>query len=178
MTVQSPLIRLLRAHAQPYRRRLVLIVALQATQALALLYLPTLNADIIDNGVVAGDTGRILRSGGVMLGVTLAQAVAVVAAVRLSALTAMAVGRDLRNAMFTRVQDFSGAEMRRLGVPSLITRTSNDVQQVQMLLLSALTMIVTAPVMAVGGIGLGPAPLIETDTAGRRLRCSSIDTSV
>jgi ATP-binding cassette subfamily B multidrug efflux pump len=144
-------------HVQPYRRQVAAVVVLQALQAIALLYLPILNADIIDNGVVKGDTGRILRVGAVMFVVTLLQGAATAVAVRLSARTAMALGRDLRDAVFRQVQRFSGREMRRIGVASLITRTSNDVQQVQMLLLSALTMIVTAPVMAAGGIVLALA---------------------
>jgi ATP-binding cassette subfamily B protein len=146
------LARLLGRHLRLYRRGIAAVVALQIAQVIALLYLPTLNADMIDNGVVKGDTGHIVRVGAVMLAVTLIQAVATIAAVHRSARVAMAVGRDLRDAVYEHVQRFSAREMQRIGVPSLITRTSNDVQQVQMLLLSGLTQVVIAPVMAVGGI--------------------------
>lgn len=125
---------------------------LQLVQTLATLYLPTLNADIIDKGVVKGDTGYILQTGGLMLAVTLAQVVCAVGAVYYGARTAMAVGRDLRGAVFDRVQSFSAREMGHFGAPSLITRTTNDVQQVQMLALMTFTLMVSAPIMCVGGI--------------------------
>jgi ATP-binding cassette subfamily B multidrug efflux pump len=144
--------RLLGTYVKPYRARVSVVMVLQVFQSLALLYLPTLNADIIDNGVLKGATHRILAVGGVMIAVTALQGAATVAATYLSARVAMAVGRDLRNAVFERVHGFSAREMEGIGVPSLITRTSNDVQQIQMLLLSVLALIVTAPVMAVGGI--------------------------
>jgi len=114
-------------------------------QTLATLYLPTLNADIIDNGVVKGDTGYILHTGGVMVAVTLAQIVCAAGAVYFGARTAMALGRDVRAAVFRRVQDFSAREVGRFGTPSLITRTTNDVQQVQMLTLMTFTLMVSAP---------------------------------
>jgi ATP-binding cassette subfamily B multidrug efflux pump len=146
------LIRLLRAYLRPYRRPIAVVVALQLVQTLATLYLPTLNADIIDNGVVKGDTGYIMHTGGIMIAVTVAQIVGAVGAVYFGARTAMAVGRDLRSAVFTRVQDFSAREVGRFGTPSLITRTTNDVQQVQMLALMTFTLMVSAPIMGVGGI--------------------------
>jgi ATP-binding cassette, subfamily B, multidrug efflux pump len=146
------LIRLLRAHLRPYRRPLALVVVLQLVQTLATLYLPTLNADIIDKGVVRGDTGYIMRTGGVMLAIALVQIVCAVIAVYFGARTAMALGRDVRSAIFNRVQDFSAREVGRFGTPSLITRTTNDVQQVQMLALMTFTMMVAAPIMGVGGI--------------------------
>jgi ATP-binding cassette, subfamily B, multidrug efflux pump len=146
--------RLFRTHAVPYRRSIAVIVFLQAFQTIALLYLPTLNADIIDNGVVRGDTGHIVRIGALMIVVTLLQGAATLGAVYLSARVAMAVGRDMRDTVFGYVQRFFAREMQQIGVSSLITRTSNDVQQVQMLLLSAMTVVVTAPVMAVGGVAL------------------------
>jgi ATP-binding cassette subfamily B protein len=121
-------------------------------QTLATLYLPTLNADIIDNGVIKGDTGYIIHTGGVMLAVALVQIVCAIGAVYLGAQTAMAVGRDIRQAVFSRVMDFSAREVGRFGTPSLITRTTNDVQQVQMLTLMTFTMMVSAPIMCVGGI--------------------------
>ena len=146
------LIRLFRTFLQPYRRDLALVVLLQLVQTLATLYLPTLNADIIDNGVITGDTGYIVRTGGLMLVVALAQIVCAVGAVYFGARTAMALGRDVRLAVFKRVQDFSAREVGRLGTPSLITRNTNDVQQVQMLALMTFTLMVSAPIMCVGGI--------------------------
>ncbi|MCD0482695.1 ABC transporter ATP-binding protein/permease [Streptacidiphilus sp. ASG 303] len=146
------LIRLLRAHLRPYTQPIALLVLLQLVQTLATLYLPTLNADIIDRGVVQGDTGYILRTGGVMAAVTLVQIVCAVGAVYFGARTAMALGRDVRAGVFDRVQSFSAREVGRFGAPSLITRTTNDVQQVQMLVLMSFTLMVSAPIMCVGGI--------------------------
>jgi ATP-binding cassette subfamily B multidrug efflux pump len=146
------LIRLLRVHLRPYRKPMALIVLLQLVQTLAMLYLPTLNADIIDNGVVTGDTGYILRLGGVMLAVALAQLACATCAVYFGARTAMALGRDVRASLFDRVQAYSAREVGRFGTSSLITRTTNDVQQVQMLVLMTFTMMVAAPIMCVGGI--------------------------
>ncbi|WP_459248921.1 ABC transporter ATP-binding protein [Streptomyces youssoufiensis] len=146
------LVRLLRAYLRPHTRPIAAIVALQFIQTLATLYLPTLNADIIDNGVVKGDTDYILRVGGVMLAVTLLQMVCAIGAVYFSARTAMALGRDVRAAVFDRVQSFSARELGHFGAPSLITRTTNDVQQVQTLCLMTFTLMVTVPIMCVGGI--------------------------
>jgi ATP-binding cassette subfamily B protein len=148
------LIRLLRAHLGPYRRAITLVVLFQFLQTLATLYLPTLNADIIDNGVVKGDTMYVMRIGGVMLGITVFQIAAQIVAVYFGARTAMAIGRDVRNDIFSRVQDFSAREVGQFGAPSLITRTTNDVQQVQMLVLLTFTLMVSAPIMCVGGIVL------------------------
>ncbi|MEN3582974.1 MULTISPECIES: ABC transporter ATP-binding protein [unclassified Streptomyces] len=146
------LIRLLRASLRPYEKTVALVVALQFLQTGAGLYLPTLNADIIDRGVVLGDTGHVLSQGAVMIGVSLAQVVCNMAAVYYSARTASAVGRDLRAAVFDRVQTFSAREVGHFGAPSLITRTTNDVQQVQMLALMTFTLAVSAPIMCVGGV--------------------------
>ncbi|MBC3986335.1 ABC transporter ATP-binding protein [Streptomyces sp. AC536] len=146
------LVRLLRAYLRPHTRPIAAIVALQFIQTLATLYLPALNADIIDNGVVKGDTDYILRVGGVMLAVTLLQMVCAIGAVYFSARTAMALGRDVRAAVFDRVQSFSARELGHFGAPSLITRTTNDVQQVQTLCLMTFTLMVTVPIMCVGGI--------------------------
>ena len=146
------LIRVLRAYLRPYRGPITLVVALQLIQTLATLYLPTLNAGIIDNGVVRGDIGYILHTGAVMAAVTLAQILGSIGAVYFGARTAMAVGRDLRLAIFDRVQDFSTREVGHFGTPSLITRTTNDVQQVQMLALLTFTLMVSAPIMAIGGV--------------------------
>jgi ATP-binding cassette subfamily B multidrug efflux pump len=146
------LIRVLRDYLRPYRRPLALVVLLQLVQTLATLYLPTLNADIIDNGVITGNTGYILHTGGVMLAVALVQIVCAIGAVYFGARTAMSLGRDLRQAVFSRVMAFSAREVGRFGTPSLITRTTNDVQQVQMLALLTFTLMVSAPIMCVGGI--------------------------
>jgi ATP-binding cassette subfamily B multidrug efflux pump len=146
------LLKLLRAMLAPYRRDITLVVVFQFLQTLATLYLPTLNADIIDNGVVKGDTGYIMRVGGFMLAVTLGQIACSVVAVYFGARTAMALGRDIRSAIFHRVQDFSAREVGHFGAPSLITRTTNDVQQVQMLVLLTFTLMVSAPIMCIGGI--------------------------
>ena len=146
------LIRVLRDYLRPYRRPLALVVLLQLVQTLATLYLPTLNADIIDNGVITGNTGYILHTGGVMLVVALVQIVCAIGAVYFGARTAMGLGRDLRQAVFSRVMAFSAREVGRFGTPSLITRTTNDVQQVQMLALLTFTLMVSAPIMCVGGI--------------------------
>jgi ATP-binding cassette, subfamily B, multidrug efflux pump len=146
------LIRLLRAHLRPYRRDLLFVVVLQLVQTLATLYLPTLNADIIDNGVITGDTHYILKTGGFMLLVALAQIVCAIGAVFFGARTAMAMGRDVRLGLFRRVQEFSAREVGHFGTPSLITRNTNDVQQVQMLALMTFTLMVSAPIMCVGGI--------------------------
>ncbi|MFD6530661.1 ABC transporter ATP-binding protein [Streptomyces sp. NPDC060184] len=146
------LIKLLRSFLGPYRRPILLLVFLQLLQTCASLYLPSLNADIIDNGVVQGDTGYILEYGGVMIAVSVVQVVCNIGAVYFGARTASSLGRDLRASVFDRVQSFSAREVARFGAPSLITRTTNDVQQIQMLVLMSFTLMVSAPIMCVGGI--------------------------
>ncbi|MGY1773125.1 ABC transporter ATP-binding protein [Blastococcus sp. SYSU D00813] len=146
------LIALLRRFLRPSRGLLAGVVAFQAVQAVANLYLPSINADIIDDGVVPGDIGRVLTLGGVMLGVTVLQIAAAVAATWFGARTAMLLGRDVRLALFRRVGSFSSREMATFGAPSLITRSTNDVQQVQMLVLMACTMLVPTPILAIGGV--------------------------
>ena len=146
------LLRLLRTHLRPYTGLLVCVLVLQFAEVMASLYLPTLNADIIDKGVATGDTGYIWRMGAFMLGVSLAQGVCTVLATYLAARAAMSMGRDLRGEVFDRVSGFSEREISAFGAGSLITRNTNDVQQVQMLVMMSCTMLVTAPVMAVGGI--------------------------
>jgi ATP-binding cassette subfamily B protein len=123
-------------------------------QSIASLYLPTLNAAIIDNGVTKGDTGYILDFGAIMLGVTVLQIACSITAVYFGARVAMGLGRDLRSAVFHRVGEFSEREVTSFGAPSLITRSTNDVQQIQMLVLMTCTMLVSAPILAVGGIVL------------------------
>ncbi len=146
------LLRLLREHLVPYRPQLGLVVLLQFVGTMAALYLPRLNADIIDNGVARGDTSYIMHTGMVMLGVSLLQILCSSAAVYVGARTAMGFGRDLRAAIFHRVGEFSDREVIQFGAPSLITRNTNDVQQVQMLVLMTCTMMVAAPIMMVGGV--------------------------
>ena len=146
------LLRLLRTHLAPYKPWLAAIVVLQFTATVAMLYLPSLNADIIDQGVAVGDTDYILHTGAVMLGVSLLQIVCSVVAVACASRTAMSFGRDLRAAVFHRVGAFSGREVAQFGAPSLITRNTNDVQQVQMLALLACSLAVQVPIMMVGGI--------------------------
>ncbi|MEU2620006.1 ABC transporter ATP-binding protein [Streptomyces sp. NPDC007157] len=148
------LIRLLRTYLRPYRKPISILVLLQLLQTCATLYLPTLNAHIIDNGVVKGDTDYILSFGALMIGISLAQVVCNIGAVYYGARTASALGRDVRAAVFDRVQSFSSREVGHFGAPSLITRTTNDVQQVQMLVLMTFTLMVSAPIMCVGGIVL------------------------
>jgi len=146
------LVRLVRDFLAPYRARVAAIVALQFVGTVAALYLPSLNADIIDNGVVKGDTGYILHFGGLMLAVALIQMLCSIVAVWFSAGNAMRFGRDLRAAIFQRVGTFSAREVQQFGAPSLITRETNDVQQVQMLVLMGGTLMVSAPIMMVGGL--------------------------
>jgi ATP-binding cassette, subfamily B, multidrug efflux pump len=148
------LIRLLREYLRPYRTPLALVLLLQLAQTLATLYLPTLNADIIDKGVIPQDTHYILTTGGVMLAITVAQIGCAIGAVYFGARTAMALGRDVRHGIFARVQQFSDREVSQFGTPSLITRTTNDVQQVQMLAIMTFTLLLSAPIMCIGGIVL------------------------
>ena len=146
------LLRLLRSYLRPYRRQLVGVVVFQLVATMASLFLPALNADIIDQGVTLGDTGYITRSGLIMLAVAFLQIGGTAAAVYFGARTAMGVGRDLRAAVFRRVGTFSSREVARFGAPSLITRCTNDVQQVQMVVLMACTMMASAPIMMTGGV--------------------------
>ena len=146
------LVRLLISYLAPYRRWLVAVVTLQLISTLAALYLPSLNADIIDQGVARGDTGYIVRIGGWMLAVSVVQIAASIAAVFFGARAAMSFGRDLRGKLFGHVLRFSAREVSQFGPPSLITRTTNDVQQVQMLVVMACTLMVGAPIMCIGGV--------------------------
>ena len=146
------LLRLLQTFLRPYRTWLLGVAGLQFVATIAALFLPSLNADIIDNGVARGDTGYIARTGLVMLAVALVQIAATVAAVYCGARTAMGLGRDVRAAVFHRVGSFSSREIARFGAPSLITRNTNDVQQVQMLVLLSCTLMVSAPIMMAGGV--------------------------
>ena len=144
--------RLLRTHLGPYRKLLTIVLMLQAIQTTAALMLPALNADIIDNGVLLGDNAYILRTGAIMLGFSLIQIVFVIAAVWFGAQAAMSFGRDLRRDIFHQVNSYSAREVGQFGAPSLITRVTNDVQQVQMLVVLACTMMIAAPITMVFGI--------------------------
>ncbi|BBZ00473.1 ABC transporter ATP-binding protein [Mycolicibacterium fallax] len=146
------LLALLRRHLRPYRRPVAVVIAAQTISTAALLYLPTVNASIIDDGVTVGDTATITRLGAVMLAVTGVQVLCAVSAVYFGSRAAMGFGRDLRAAVFTHVTDFSEHERARFGAPSLLTRTTNDVAQVQVLAQMTFTVLVTAPIMCVGGV--------------------------
>ncbi|MCR1161714.1 ABC transporter ATP-binding protein/permease [Paenarthrobacter sp. UW852] len=137
---------------RPHQRLLIAVVVFQLAQSIASLYLPTLNADIIDNGVATGDTDYILRMGGLMLLITLLQIACAVVAVYFGAKAAMGMGRDVRDAIFSRVGEFSEQEVTRFGAPSLITRSTNDVQQIQQLVLMSCTLMVAAPMLSIGGV--------------------------
>ncbi|GAA0587840.1 ABC transporter ATP-binding protein [Kribbella sandramycini] len=146
------LVRLLRTHLRPYAGYLSVVVVLQLVGTIASLYLPSLNADIIDNGVAKGDTGYIMRTGGWMLAVSLLQIVCTIVAVYFGAKSAALFGRDVRAAVFHRVGEFSAREVNSFGAPTLISRSTNDVTQVQMLVVTTCTLLVAAPITMIGGI--------------------------
>lgn len=144
--------RLLRYQLRPYRRLIGLVIVLQAVQTTAALTLPSLNARIIDRGIVRGDVAYIWRMGAVMIGFSLIQIVFSVAAVYYGARIAMGFGRDIRSRLFHQVTGFSTREVGAFGAPSLITRITNDVQQVQLMVVLAATMAVAAPITMVVGV--------------------------
>ncbi len=144
--------KLLRAHVGPYKKVLLLVVLLQAVQASAALTLPTINASIIDHGVLPGNIHYIWTHGAVMVLVALVQVVFQIAAVFYGAKVAMGFGRDLRGALFHKVTDFSTREVGAFGAPSLITRITNDVQQVQLLVVLGTTMAIAAPITMAAGV--------------------------
>jgi ATP-binding cassette subfamily B multidrug efflux pump len=146
------LTRVLREYLRPYKRSVAYILLLLLTQAIANLYLPTLNADLINNGVAKGNTGYIWRTGFIMLAASGVVIIASLVLAYLSAKVAMAFGRDLRNGVFTSVESFSARELNQFGAPSLITRNTNDVQQVQMVLFMGLTMMLSAPITGIGAV--------------------------
>jgi ATP-binding cassette subfamily B protein len=146
------LISLLRTYLAAYRRLIFVVVVLSLVGTMASLFLPSLNAAIIDEGVARGDTGFIWRTGQTMLAVSLLQIICTIAATYLGAKIAMGFGRDVRGAIFDRVLSFSARELNRFGAPTLITRNTNDVQQVQMLVLLSCTMFITAPITMIGGV--------------------------
>ncbi len=159
------LIQLLRTYLRRYRPWLILVLIFQSVQAMATLFLPTLNASIIDNGALKGDTGYIWKFGAIMLGVTFVQVVFAIAATFYGSRSAMGVGRDVRRDLFHTVIGYSAREVGQFGSSSLITRITNDVTQVQVFTLMSLTLFVTAPIMIVGGVIMavredGPLSLI------------------
>ncbi|MDT5013690.1 MAG: ATP-binding cassette, subfamily multidrug efflux pump [Mycobacterium sp.] len=145
---------LLRQYVRPYRRLLAIVAALQVVSTMASLYLPTINAAIIDDGVAKGDTAAISELGGIMLAVTALQVVCAVGAVYFGSRSGMGFGRDLRSAIFHHVTGLSAEETARFGAATLLTRTTNDVQQIQLLVQLTATMLITAPIMCVGGIAM------------------------
>src|SRR5487761_1602039 len=146
------LVHLLQRFLGRYLRQIALLVFLLVAQTVGNLYLPNLNADIINQGVVAGNLHYILRTGAVMLAITLGLGGLAIVAVYWASRTAMGAGADIRAAVFGRVQAFSARDMDHFGTPSLITRNTNDIQQIQIFLQMALTMMVIAPIMSVGGV--------------------------
>ncbi|MBI2705873.1 MAG: ABC transporter ATP-binding protein [Actinobacteria bacterium] len=159
------LLHLLKTHLRPYRVMIGLVLVLQSVQTIATLTLPTLNAGIIDQGIARNDTSYILRMGAVMLGVTIVQVVFAIAAAYFGSRVAMAFGRDVRDSLFHGVTSFSSQEVDHFGAPSLITRITNDVTQVQVLVVMSATLLIAAPIMAAGGVVLavredGPLSLI------------------
>lgn len=146
------LVRLLRTHLAPYRGAVGVLLALQLAGTIATLFLPSLNGRIIDEGVAQGDTGRVLELGAVMLGVSLVQVALTVGATFLASRTAASAARDVRRGVFDTVADFSAQEVNRFGAPTLISRSTNDVTQVQQVLFMGLAMMVTVPIMMVGGV--------------------------
>jgi ATP-binding cassette subfamily B multidrug efflux pump len=146
------LLRLLRRFLRPYAGLLVGVVVLQTIGTLAALWLPTLNAAIIDDGLSTGDIPLIWRLGGIMLAASLVQVVCTIAAVWYGSRAAMGAGRDIRSALFSRVLSFSARELNQFGAPTLITRNTNDVQQIQLIVFMSCTMLVAAPITMAGGV--------------------------
>lgn len=146
------LVRILITRSAPYTPYFIAVLVLQALSTAATLYLPSLNAKIIDEGVAQGDVNFIWRTGGIMLAVAFAQVITAIGAVWCGSRTAMGVGRDLRGKVFRHVNSLSTEDMSHFGTPTLITRGTNDVQQVQMVYMMMLNFMVTAPIMSIGGI--------------------------
>ena len=160
------LVRLLRSHLQRYHREITLIVLLQLISTIAVLYLPTLNGEIIDEGVAKGDTGFIVSHGVLMLGVSIIQIAAAVGATYLAARVAMAMGRDLRGNIFDTVIHYSTQEVAKFGAPTLISRNTNDVTQVQTVLFMGFALLVSTPIMMFGGspIRVAVPPMFDAIT--------------
>src|SRR4030088_1277640 len=156
------LIRLLKSYLRPYSVEVTVVVILLLIQSIRNLYLPNPTADIINNGVAKGDIGYIWRIGGVMLALTIVVGILAIIAVYYASRASMGLGRDVRRGVFERVQQFSAHEMNRFGTASLITRNTNDVQQVQMFVQLGLTLLVAAPLMVIGGMLIFAAPLFQS----------------
>ena len=146
------LVTLIRRYSKPYLPQIVAVLIFQLASTIATLYLPSLNARIIDEGVSRGDTDFIWQTGALMLAVALGQVLTAIIAVYFGSRVAMAIGRDLRRSVFRQVSSFSAQDVNTFGAPTLITRGTNDVQQVQMLVLMGLNFMVSTPIMCVGGI--------------------------
>ncbi|HJX80177.1 ABC transporter ATP-binding protein [Glutamicibacter sp.] len=146
------LLKLILRHSKPYAGWITAVVILQLATTIATLYLPSLNAKIIDVGVVEADIGYIWRTGGIMLVVAFIQIITAIGAVYFGAKTSMSIGRDIRQSVFEKVSIFSAQDVNKFGAATLITRGTNDVQQVQMLTLMALNFMITAPIMSIGGV--------------------------
>jgi ABC-type multidrug transport system fused ATPase/permease subunit len=146
------LTRLMRERLRPYAVQVAAVVTMLVIQTVGNLYLPNLNADIINNGVVTGHVGYIFRTGALMLGVTLVLGIVAIVAVYWASRVSMGIGADVRADVYGRVQGFSTREMNAFGTPSLITRNTNDVQQIQLFMQMALTLMIIAPIMCVGGV--------------------------
>jgi ATP-binding cassette subfamily B protein len=159
---------LLTTYLRPYKRELTAVVLFQLVATAAALYLPSLNADLIDNGVTKGDTAYILSTGVMMLLVTVVQIICSIGSVFFGARAAMGFGRDVRRAVMHQVGSFSSREFGRFGAPSLITRNTNDVQQVQMLVVMSCTILVMAPIMCVGGVVMSIRRRARLDPGGHR----------
>ncbi|MDR2703292.1 MAG: ABC transporter ATP-binding protein/permease, partial [Cellulomonadaceae bacterium] len=148
------LVKLWLRYLKPYWPAIAILMLLQLLQTLAQLYLPSMNARIIDNGVTMGDIPYIWRTGGQMLLVSLGQVICSICAVIIGSRVAMAFGRDLRAQVFDHVQTFSAEELGKFSAPSLITRTTNDVQQIQQVVMMLFTIMIMAPMMLIGGIAM------------------------
>lgn len=146
------LLKIILRHSKPYAGWITAVVILQLATTIATLYLPSLNAKIIDTGVVHADIGYIWRTGGIMLIVAFVQIITAIGAVYFGAKTSMSIGRDIRQSVFVKVSTFSAQDVNKFGAATLITRGTNDVQQVQMLTLMALNFMITAPIMSIGGV--------------------------
>jgi ATP-binding cassette, subfamily B, multidrug efflux pump len=146
------LIRLLRQYVRPYRRLITAVIALQLIGSVAFLYLPAINAAIIDEGVAKGDTSAIVRLGAVMLAASGLHMLCLVAAVRFASRAGMGIGRDLRWAIFRHVTGLSTSDVARFGAPSLLARTTNDIHHIQILVQMTFTVLITAPIMSIGGV--------------------------
>ena len=161
------LLQTLREYLRPYKRTVWIVIFLLLVQSIGNLYLPNLNADLINNGVAKGDIGYIWKIGAIMLAVSALIIGASVVIAYFSSKVAMSFGRDLRKSVFVSVERFSTRELNKFGAPSLITRNTNDVQQVQMVLFMGLTMMVGAPITGVGAVIMALKTNVKLSEIGR-----------